>query len=390
MKAFRWAAFFVPIAIVAAVALVRTVAADDLPVAPANNFAGFKYQFWNSQLYPYEVINLLAWVDDDTLLVKANSGPKPKTMDEARARREVLYLWKLGEKPKLYGEDPETAAQGFCTGGGIVQYGQKKRDPESGQSTWFLLKGPLGQEKAAPEPVDYTIGSIARREPANKPEYIPRTDCDSLDDPAMKGRIWVTDPNKRYYLDFGDRPFPKIVQPVVFMKADGTNRVELPISNIDVSPACTQFHQFDGAFLVWNCIFGTSPVTGDTFAKWRQTNCHPAWRIKPPDGATEKICLPYGEWAGFSDLVPTKAGSFLLRSVYDRNASARPRRVRLVPAAGRHGETHLRRLYSCPVVSPNGCRVVFRYGPSVTDLIGSPYAPTIMAIDLCHEVAASH
>ena len=328
MKVIEWAAFVMALAIWF-VLLAHNATADELPVTPDNNFAGFKYQFWNSQLYPYEVINRFGWVDDDTLLVRADIGPKPKNMDEARARREVLYLWKLGEKPKLYSEDPETAAKGFCVGGGEVGYRQNKSSSESGQPDWVFIAGPLGQEKPVlPAPVDYKIAPLDRGEPKNDPKYIARVNCSStsLDDPTMKGRIWVTDPNRQYYIDFGDKSSYKIAQPVVLIRADRTNRIELPISSIDVFPPCTQFHQFDGTFLVWDCIEGFSPVAGDTFVKWRTTNCLPIWRIKPPDGTVEKLCLPYGEWVNGTALVPTKAGFFL------RRVSLQPKRIRAIPA----------------------------------------------------------
>ena len=313
MKVFGWVAFLIALAIVVAVTPARTMA-DELPVTPDNNFAGFKYQFWNSQLYPDGSLNIFAWVNDDTLLVRANNGPKPKDMVEAQGRRPSLYLWKLGDKPRPYSDDPNAAAISFCAGGGEVGYRQNKSGSEFGQPGWVFVAGPLGQEKPVPPaPIDYNIAPIDRGAPWNDPKYIARVNCvhPLPDDPAMKGRIWVTDPNRQYYLDFGDKSSFEVAQPIVFMTADRTKKVELPISSIDVFPACTEFHQFDGAFLVWDCIEGISPVRGNTFTKWRETNCRPVWRIKPPDGTVEKICLPYGDWANGTKLVQTKVGLLL-------------------------------------------------------------------------------
>lgn len=88
---------------------------------------------WDSALYRERVVGPgIYWLDNDTILVSANKGPKPRTSEERRAEEDWLYLWRLGEAPKPYGADPRTAARGYhCAARGEVTYHQEIIDPKT-------------------------------------------------------------------------------------------------------------------------------------------------------------------------------------------------------------------------------------------------------------------
>jgi hypothetical protein len=340
---------------------------------------------WDSGLYRAEVVRAgLFWLDNDTIVVSANKGPKPLTPEELRTQEDWLYLWRLGEKPQPYGADPHAMARTYCAARGKISYHLDIISPITGATSRTRRLGPPGQEREAAPWIGISAGK------ANNPPSIERTDCELFFDPAMVGKNYVTDSEHRFYLDFGkDQDMAAVhagpEEPIVLMHADGSGRIALPISNALVGSGSAHFHTFDGIFYLMNGVLGVSPI--NHFAIWRETNCWPIWRVDPQTAKTERLCIPFGPWSGAMrggsatslQLAATRAGLFF---------GANP-----VSAAEEHGFYRLNvgtvsRILPgyvwSPTVSPNGCRVAFAYVPG--DDAYRPYSPvssSIVAIDLC-------
>jgi hypothetical protein len=332
---------------------------------------------WDSKLYPEERTPFY-WVDDNTLLFRAGAGSKPRNLEEKSLRKEYLYLWRLGEAPKPYGADPVAASVAYCADSGVVSYRQHRTDPSTGRRTEYVMKGPLGQEIEQPLPAG--VDPLTR--PSADWNRIERGNCDLYGDVRMRDRTWVTDSERQYRIDFGPKRGGREPHPVALMRADGSGRVELPVRSTEVLPLCTHFHRFDGAFLIWNCI--GAPANPESRELWRQTNCWAVWRIEPPDGRTQKICIPHGPWALLFGLIPTKIG-LLFKAV-----AATPKGQLDLKASGlyvlRDGTAQriLAGIIDDPAVSPSGCKVVMAYSPNAdASRLGAPGSPSIIATDLC-------
>jgi len=339
---------------------------------------------WNSGLYTENIsAAAIFWLDNDTILVRANNGPKPRTLEGRRARLDWLYLWRLGEKPNPYGNDPHAATKGpHCAARGEISYHVEIVDPTTGTRSRTRWLGPPGEEREI-APLNQLRASFAMNPPS-----IERTDCEIYGDKAMIGTQYTTDSEHRFYLDFGADPVLAAVhakpeQPIVLMRADGSERVALPISNAQAGPGSTHFHGFDGMFYLANHILTASPI--NHLANWRDTKCWPFWRVDPQTAKTERLCIPFGPWSGINggativDLAPTKTALFF---------SARSINVKDESGFYRLDNGAVSRIFpgsvESPSISPNGCRIAFNYVPTY-DAHGvySPISSSIVAIDVC-------
>ena len=341
---------------------------------------------WDSGLYRENIAAAgIFWVDNDTILLSADNGPKPLTIEGRRARQDWLYLWRLGEKPQPYGKDPHAATKGlYCAARGEISYHLNVIDPRTGATSRTRWLGPPGHEREVAPWNEFPAGF------ARNGRSIERTDCEIYADPAMAGKFYSTDSTHRFYLDFGDDPISAAVhakpeEPIVLMRADGSGRVSLPISNALARPGSTHFHMFDGVFYIWNDSLTVSPI--NRFEIWRETNCWPIWRVDPQTGKTERLCIPFGPWSGAVhgggstslELAPTKAGFFF---------AANPIKQEEEHGLYRLADGSVSRILSgyvwSPSISPNGCRIAFIYLPT-HDAYGtySPISSSIVAIDVC-------
>ncbi len=333
--------------------------ADELPPAPKEVFAELHYPFWNSGLYPLKSrYGHIGWVDDETLIVEAHDGPPPRNNGEASTNF-VRFRWKLGARPEPTENAAELAQAGFC--------------PRLSQTEVAAL--PKGVQGGVPL---YTAF------------WIPKVGCQRFNDPAMVGRPYVTDTDRRYYVEFAPLRIGLLFTAeesgrVYLMRSDGSERKQLPIWNSEVTPECTHFDRSMEQFYLWTCLNGgRSRDRPGILEEWKMTGCRMVWRVHPAEAATEEICLPFGEWASDLDIVPTRAGLF---------ATSRKGRNKSYPndpgAAGlyKFDNGGMRRiiggfLYQ-RVVSPNGCRIAFHLNPSEHAGFFTPYPPTTMAIDVC-------
>jgi hypothetical protein len=344
---------------------------------------------WDSGLYRERVVGAgIYWLDNDTILVSANKGPKPQTSEEMRDAEDWLYLWRLGEKPRPYGADPRAAARSYCAARGEVAYYQEIVDAKTGATSRTRWVGPPGQERQVP-PLAPTLDWKAAGLAVN-PLSVERINCEVFADPAMGGTFYVTDSERSFYLDFGNDPIMAAIkakpeQPITLMRADGSGRVELPVSNALAAPGETHFHTFDEVFYLWNGNLGVSPI--NHFATWRDTNCWPIWRVDPRTAKTERFCIPFGPWSGAMhgggstsmELAPTKAGLFF---------ATHPIKLQEEHGFYRLDNGAVSRILPgyvwSPSISPNGCRVAFIHIPNADAYRRySPVSSSIVAIDLC-------
>lgn len=383
------------LAATAIAAWLSTAAA--LAVEPSGSIqpASFPHPVWDSHLYP-EDQSYFYWVDDDTVLFRAHTTGKPRNFEEARHLKSVLYLWHIGEAPRVYAAGVDMTFLRYCAADGWIRFTQVKVDPKTGKRATVTIEGPLGHERqVAPELLD-PQPVAARGNAANDPRLIDSSDkCRRPADPAMAGRWWVTDTDRRYRLDFGPvRGAAAADARVVLSAADGSRRIDLPIALKDLgggndrasglAASCTQYHPFEGVFFVWDCR--NVGLRADEVQRWRaRDNCWPVWEVTPTDGkTTTKICLPFGDWVGGAiDLVPTKAGLFFASHTTGRNPND-PGPSGLYAFAGGTAQRVWPGVISFPVVSPSGCKVIFNYvrDQAAADY-GKPGSPTVVAADVC-------
>jgi hypothetical protein len=194
----------------------------------------------------------------------------------------------------------------------------------------------------------------------------------------MAGKVYVTDSEHAFYIDFGSDPtmaeiHAKPEEPIVLMHADGSGRVELPVSNSLAIPRSTHFHTFDGSFYL---------LKDNRLASvWREDNCWPIWRVATRTAKTERLCIPFGPWSGIRgggtglQLVPTKAGLFFFaNSPKDESGFYRLENgtvSRIFPGA----------VWSS-VISPSGCRIAFTRPDSDRSIPGVFWSSFIV-IDVC-------
>jgi len=337
---------------------------------------------WNSGLYKdVTAAGGIYWLDNDTIVVSANSGSKPVTSEQRHVATTSLYLWRLDEKPLPYGADPRAAAVSYCAAHGEISYQVDTLDPQTGASIRTRWLGPPGREREVARRKVHSEGQ-ARIFPSIEP-----IDCETYSDPAMVGKFYTADSERRFYLDFGDDPLlaavnVKPAQPIVLMRADGSERIPLPISNALIDPGSTHFHTFDKTFYLWNGSLVASPI--NHFAIWRDTKCWPIWRVDPRSAKVDHVCIPFGPWSGINGaaslaLAPTKEGLFFSsRSINAKDESGFYRidngtASRILPSHALN-----------PVVSPNGCRIAFNHIPSIDAYSAySPISSSIVAIDVC-------
>jgi hypothetical protein len=296
-------------------------------------------QVWEAGVNPFgEISTSIYWVDNSTLLFSARNGPKPVSLQDAANSSPSLYLWKLGESPRPLGDNSETS---FYRGArGIVCYRQSKIDPKNGETSKVWMVGPPGGER------ETSLSEARSGSPLNaSPNHVEIVDCEAFADPAMKGRIYATDSNRRYYIDRTAFPpgLPTAAgENPVLMKADGSERRQLPIPPEEVGGI--YFRTFENVFRTLENPTGFGPAfrggpAVDGFQKWKTTNCLALRRIDPASGATDRMCIPFGLWSGLPidashgssaliTLIPTAAGLFFTSTkIYGQQGSRACRSV---------------------------------------------------------------
>jgi hypothetical protein len=355
------------------------------------------HQIWDSGLYPYgdTVSTVIYWLDDSTLLFMADKNPKPATPKDAPNRTPWLYLWRLGEKPRPLGEDPQEASRFYRAARGTVCFQQKKIEPATGKTSEVMMKGPPGQEQEA-APWNIRLPGV----PLNgTPGNIEPIDCELFADTSMAGRVFTTDSYHRYYLDRADTYLPPAVgENPVLMKSDGSDRKVLPIPPEEVG--VIYFRTFDNIFWTMEDPTGValrsrgSPMI-DGFQNWKAKNCLAVWRIDPISGATDRRCAPFGPWSGqmvdasngvasMISLVPTAKGLFFTSKHYVDSVKEHAWPSGLYKLENSAPKRVLAGYMQHATPSPNGCRIAFVYGPNwITHEYGTPGSWTIAAIDVC-------
>ena len=175
--------------------------------------------------------------------------------------------------------------------------------------------------------------------------------------------------------------------PARLVNSDKKIDIELPFTNYDYATVCTRYFEFKQAYFIYDCIPRGQP-SQEIVKKWKAENCLPAWWMWP-DGKTEKLCIPYGPWAIRNDwsVMPTTRGLFIttlnensMSDVGDAGGylfrggkleKIVTGRLRIL----KHGQN---------AVSPDGCRVAFKYSPTWTrqSRIGIGYQSTRI-LDVC-------
>jgi hypothetical protein len=348
--------------------------------APARDLVDFPHPLWNSGIYPYQaVFEPFFWVDDNTVLFRGTLDRGRRDASGNPLHEPALYLWRLGKKPQLYGTDPVAASHSFCAVDGWDRYSRIETDTKTGLRKFVgYMAGPLGREKEEPLPPEDLPGS------ANNDLHdmeVPDK-CVRRHDPAMVHRFWVTDTGDRYRIDFGSTRPMQEAHPLVLMRADGSHRVELPISTREAWVSCTHFHRFDGAFLVRDCLtVGNRPNVLEEWAT--RGNCWPVWRVEPREGTTQKMCLPFGNWVGYGiDLMPTRPGLFFVAHGIARGSD--PGAAGLYRLRADTAQRLLAGFLSAPTISPSGCKAVFSYTANGKALSApTPDTSAVLAIDVC-------
>jgi len=352
----------------------------------AENFGAFPHPVWDSEIYVSEQI-FPNWVDDNTLLFKG-LDKKPQNSQEALTFWPSLYLWRLGERPQPYGVNPIEAAKSYCAEGGWITYRlAEARDPDTGKMVPKVMAGPLGHEVQTIAD-DASIGRslVLVTLPSTDSHLTERNKCQSRHDMRMKDRIWVTDADRHFYIDFGAKSeLMRADVHLTLMQSDGSDRIELPIMRKDAWPRCTHYHRFLGAFIVWNCL--SMGERGSALEDWRRTNCWPAWYVWPPDGRVEKFCLPFGDWSdgGLAQLVPTKVGMYFTVVNFLKSRSLRDPWISGLYQLD-DGKAHrvLAGVVRDATVSPSGCKVAFSYAPyTLAERVGTPGTRSLVVVDLC-------
>ena len=330
------------------------------------------YRTWTADTFIISTNNLTTyahWLSEETLFFAGY--PEQGTSKNFRTLRRKLYLWKLGEAPQAY---PAAAwfGYGYCASDGVVVFSLQPPDGE--RFPIREMRGPPGQEVEVPilnlqsPPTTVAAGDVDNK------------DCRRYVDPTMLGRSWVADVSRNFYLDFGPSVRPHTA-PVVLQSADGAERKELPISFTDFPTVCVHSHQFTPAFFVWDCIASSQGAT----RSWRDTNCWPVWKVALPGGGVEKICIPYGVWAGASiEIVPTKAGMFFTSLQTANRGPYSPGEAGLYRLDNGSVKRVLPGLIEHIKVSPSGCKVAFIYAPN---FISTQFEPPIWQRDDRSKVA---
>ncbi len=357
-------------------------------------FAAFEHPYWDAHLYPIENIDRFFWVDDETIAFEAYTGPKPRDFAEASQRTSAIYVWRLGEAPRIYVKHRGGL---ICAANGWISYALQAFTPERGVHVTAVIEGPLGSEKemrfpsAKPTAGPGVAGDWLTIDPAE--ECAP-----PAVDPAMAGHEWVTNSGRHFGLDFGplvyeaDRYGPtkpadidKRQPPIALIQLGGNNRIDLPILNTQAVSFCTHYHRFDEAFLIWDCQ-GIG-LYRDTPRLWREHNdCWPVWRLFPADKRIDDMCLPHGDWAGNGvELVPTKVGLDFV-SQKPGSGAMDPGPAGLYELRGGRVRRILPGFITNATVSPSGCKVIFGYvADQSAARYGTPGSPTIIAADLCSD-----
>jgi len=380
------------------------IPSSSIAAEPPTDLAHFPHPVWDAKHAPSaDVFTYFYWVDDDTILFRAETGLKPRTEAERNVPRAVLYLWHLEESPKIY---TDGYIGYYCAANGWVYVPKFDFDPRTGTHgrARVVVEGPLGQEQERPlpppEPAQGTKDEVlrairARGGSGQDPRRIDAPDkcLPPPADPALSGQVWLSDTYRQYRIIFGLPEWAwqpgkgQVIRPLELMRSDGSGRTTLPITTAEVDPNCTQFHRFDRLFLIWDCSNAGLIVNGVPAAeRWHaKHDCWPVWQVDPSTATTEKICLPYGNWVGsIIELVPTKAG-LLFATLNDAAEYPNgPGAAGLYELTNGTARRILTGLIRWPTVSPSGCKVIFDYAEKQTDrFFGYPGSPTVIAINLC-------
>jgi hypothetical protein len=337
------------------------------------------YRAWSANTFingPNYQSTYIYWLNDETLIF--DGYLEQATSKNFRTLPRVLFTWKIGDVPQPYSATGY-AGYGFCASDGVIVYSLKPAD--GARSPTREMRGIPGQE------VDVPILSSQFSPTTTSADKIAQTDnvCRRYIDPKMAGRSWVADASRQFYLDFGPSGLHRAAESVVLQRADGTERRELPISFADRVTMCTHSHQFVPAFFAWNCVAGSQ----ESLRAWREANCWPIWRIALPGGEVEKICIPFGAWAGASiEIIPTKMGIFFSSMQQSTNDPYSPDEAGLYRLENGSVKRVLSGLIEHINISPSGCKIAFVYASNfMATRFDPPFKQQdrskVVAIDVC-------
>jgi len=285
------------------------------------------------------------WMDDDRLLFVGLDRPNPVDMKD---RRSALLIWELGKKPTIYKPAVDTL---ICYREGRLIYFLRDRDSKT-RTVYF---GPIDRENAL-------TGAF----------FWDSINCEPQDAATVKGRERSIQ-SLRYdhgYLDFGLKKQPLKERTVSFHPRDASP-VQLPFNANQFSNLAFDYYGFRGAYFLPISRARKpgeeglpSPIVDVAYWMW-------------PNGKLEKMDMP----AEISEMYPTRAG-FVYRLFGTKTGdglylmNAKRDRQRLVKGS----ITQLS-------VSPNGCKVAFRYAATHEAALWKPNKPassTLRVASVCN------
>ncbi|MBT4546414.1 MAG: hypothetical protein HN725_20555 [Alphaproteobacteria bacterium] len=314
------------------------------------------------------------WVDNDTVVFAGSITGWKKTR-----RGAGMYEWNIEKGIKLFWEKTGKYNHRYCFSDGQFSIFLRNPDFKRGAGIWSgKLQGWPGNFRKVDFPESYVKHN-------DKRIRFSEFRCDLLERPyATNGKYWQPLRKSDGYLELGLKrkgaPSPNIYG-VEANKSwasrrtvDLINPVRIPIDgpqikSMLISTWCTTWYEFKAAYFLYDC---SAPQGVDGGAQqeinWKKSNCLPAWWLWP-SGKTEELCIPFGPWVhmgGSSRVIPMKNGmaivdvsSFANSGLYfvDGNGFRKIMTGHIDLANGRRSAT----------ISPDGCRVAFKYMINVLD-----------------------
>jgi len=329
------------------------------------------------------------WLDNDTLVFSGSRGkpiPAFPIISERQYGRENIYIWRLGEEPKVYKPEkwqvPGTlwGANYLCAQDGQIYFSiapMKFSDHRLRQWSTTVMIGPPGHES----PAAFSLGSdILGETPINLlSQNTVGKRCTNYVDPQMAQHKWVISRHSDTILDFGAytddmRNWNEPIDlPLRLIRV--RDRHSVVLSSVDhrwARSMCAESLSWEDAFVVWRCE-GLDATLLDVHS-------YPIWKIKT-DGTVIRTTMHTGDLWGVH-LVPSRSGNFVVAST--TQTMTKERRGGVPEEAGLysvddHGELHLlvHGDFYPMAISPNGCLGAFATRSKLTK------AEHLVVFDLC-------
>ena len=333
------------------------------------------YQYFLSEAKPDNNNSAAAlyWIDDESLFFQGYSGPKPRRAADADALQRNLYLWRMGETPKIHvaGTSPDYLSRRLhCGSSGFLRY-ETRREAGTGTQRYaiYYKEGTPGAE------VEVQLPSYDN--PSRTAVQFSRYNCSYVFIPSQKHRRWGPLLPEHGFIDFGsnggfeDRRNDRDVR---LFKPDGVV-VRLDIPGNKTSTGCGAYYRFLDIYLFTGCVDSFTP---EIVAERRAAACWPYWTVSP-SGRSQQHCLPYGiDDYSIREIVLTRSGTFFVDTDVDGSRAylvEGERRTEIVDGVVEN-----------LAVSPNGCRVAMNYARTLLE--AKFYFPgegrTVLVIDVCN------